>query len=327
MAYGESLSAKNGQSAAKLRRLFKMYLITKEKYYENLKKRFPNDDFTVLDPFTAAKDPVDIRCNKCMQIFHYNRGTALYSKRRKHFCPLCNSKAVIEMREACEEQDISIIDIKFNVIEPWKLHCNKCGLDFSRIPSSWLQKTCPQCGVNHRCYSKEQRQKMIDEKFGEGEFEVLSDGAATRRFTIRHKCGFVRNTQFSAFMNSKGCPKCSGTMSKGEQKIVDYLKFHNIEYIPQMKMEDSKQSFDFFFPQFNAAIEYNGEQHYHPVETFGGEERFIQQQEYDNNKKKYCKEKNILLKIISYKEYNSINIILNDFFKKFNDQSKDVEEN
>lgn len=51
MAYGESLSATNGQSAAKLRRLFKMYLITKEKYLQNLQNRFPDDNNinTILD--------------------------------------------------------------------------------------------------------------------------------------------------------------------------------------------------------------------------------------------------------------------------------------
>lgn len=60
MAYDENLSAKNGQSAAKLRRLFKMYLITKEQYYNNLKERFPTENFIVLDPFTSATGPVNI---------------------------------------------------------------------------------------------------------------------------------------------------------------------------------------------------------------------------------------------------------------------------
>ena len=63
MVYGENLRTTNGQSAAKLRRLSKMYTITKEKYQQNLLNRFPADDITVLDSFTAASDSVDIRCN------------------------------------------------------------------------------------------------------------------------------------------------------------------------------------------------------------------------------------------------------------------------
>lgn len=134
------------------------------------------------------------------------------------------------MRKACEKNNISIIKIGYKVTDNWQLHCNNCNADFERAPATWLKYTCPNCGNSHNCYTKEVRQKMIDEKFGEGEFEVLSEGAATRHFTVRHKCGFVRNTQFSAFLNSKGCPRCSRTMSKGERKIIDYLDKHNIIY-------------------------------------------------------------------------------------------------
>lgn len=231
------------------------------------------------------------------------------------------------MFQTCEKENISIVEIKFNVIEPWLLHCNLCGLDFQRTPSTWLQKSCPQCGRHNNMYSVEQRQKMVDDIFGVGEFQVLSTGCATQQFVVKHKCGFVRKTQFSNFIRSTGCPKCTETMSKGERRIVNFLMAHDIQYIAQMKMGETKQSFDFFIPHLNVAIEYNGEQHYKPIETFGGKERFIQQQQYDKKKVEYCKEHNITLKIISYKEYDLIEDILNNLFKKFNDQSIDVGEN
>lgn len=305
-----------------------MYQITKEKFINNLKTRYPNDDFTVLE-FTNAISPVSIQCNQCGQIFNYKKGTTLYNKRRKHFCPLCNSKMVIAMREACKKEDITITDIKYNTTDSWTLHCNRCGNDFQRAPATWEQYSCPYCGKTAaaRHYNKEWYQNKIDEKFGIGEFQILNDLPNSKKVIIKHKCGFVRTTQIGAFMRSKGCPRCSGTMSKGERKIVDYLETHNIKYIPQKKIENSKQSFDFYLPNKNIAIEYNGEQHYKPIETFGGEERFKQQQQYDENKIQYCKEKNITLKIISYLEFNDIDTILDNFFKKFNDQSQDVGEN
>ena len=302
-----------------------MYQITKEKYLQNLQKRFPNDDITIIE-FTAAKDPVSIQCNKCGQIFNYLRGTTLYNKRRKHFCPLCNSKTMIKFYNACKEKDIIIKGYKTNVTDFWPLHCNKCGCDFERAPSSWLKYDCPQCGYCHNLLTKEQRQQMVDEKFGINEFTVLSDGPATKHFLIKHKCGFIRKTQFSSFINSKGCPKCSKTMSKGERKIIDYLDNHNISYVSQAKMGETKQSFDFLIDN-KLVIEYNGEQHYHPIKTFGGEERFLQQQEYDKKKVEFCKENNLKLFIISYKDFNNIDTILDNLFKKFNDQSQDVEEN
>jgi hypothetical protein len=40
-------------------------------------------------------------------------------------------------------------------------------------------------------------------------------------------------------------------------------------------------SYDFFLPDFNLLIEYQGRQHFIPVERFGGEETFKIQLEHD----------------------------------------------
>ena len=37
----------------------------------------------------------------------------------------------------------------------------------------------------------------------------------------------------------------------------------------------------FYLPSFNLLIEYNGIQHYEPVDFFGGEEQLIKQKEID----------------------------------------------
>lgn len=301
-----------------------MYLITKEQYLQNLQKRFPDDNMTVLEPFTAAKDPVKIKCNQCGQIYHYNHGTALYNKRRKHFCPLCNSKSVKDMIEACKRENITITRYGTNVTDQWSLHCNKCNTDFSRAPSTWQQYTCPNCGHNHRVIPKTIRQEQLDEYFGKNEFEILDEIPTNDKITVRHKCGFIRKTQFSALMRSNGCPRCNGTLSNGERIISLYLESHNIQYVPQAKMGDTKQSFDFLI-NGKLAIEFNGKQHYEPIEIFGGEERFKQQQLYDQNKWQYCLDHNIELIIIPFNKISEINTILDDVFKKFNDQSQDVE--
>jgi hypothetical protein len=49
-------------------------------------------------------------------------------------------------------------------------------------------------------------------------------------------------------------------------------------------------------------IEYNGKQHYQPVECFGGEEKLKIQKQYDLKKQEYCKTKEIKLYIIKYNE-------------------------
>lgn len=55
-------------------------------------------------------------------------------------------------------------------------------------------------------------------------------------------------------------------------------------------------------------IEYNGEQHYTPIEKWGGEEKLAIQQERDTRKIEYCKNNNIPLLVIPYWEYDRINL-------------------
>ena len=54
----------------------------------------------------------------------------------------------------------------------------------------------------------------------------------------------------------------------------------------------------------NICIEYNGEQHYKPIDKFGGMDSFKTQQEHDKIKRNYCLEHNITLLEIPY-TYNT----------------------
>jgi len=45
---------------------------------------------------------------------------------------------------------------------------------------------------------------------------------------------------------------------------------------------------DFYLPEKNVVIEYNGEQHYKPNEFYGGKKGFELTQKRDKIKKEYC---------------------------------------
>jgi hypothetical protein len=102
------------------------------------------------------------------------------------------------------------------------------------------------------------------------------------------------------------CPKCQGNIPKGELFISNFLKENNLNFIPQHKFSDCKYKrclpFDFYIPKLNLCIEFYGRQHYDYKHDFGGKSEFELVQIRDNIKQEYCKNNQIGLEIISYKE-------------------------
>lgn len=101
-----------------------------------------------------------------------------------------------------------------------------------------------------------------------------------------------------------GCQKCK--MSHGEELIMHFLDKNNILYIYQKSFEKKNKKgrfvVDFYIPKLNMIIEFNGQQHYYAVDIFGGEEKFKQQKERDEDLKQFCKDLNIRLLEIKYNQ-------------------------
>ena len=124
----------------------------------------------------------------------------------------------------------------------------------------------------------------------------------------------------SDILRGIGCPECKA--SKGERAIRLFLETHSIEYIPQHKYDDlfgvggGLLSYDFYLSNYNILIEYQGRQHYEPVDMFGGEEQFVIQQEHDKRKREYAKSHNINLLEIPYWDFENIETILESYLLK-----------
>lgn len=137
------------------------------------------------------------------------------------------------------------------------------------------------------------------------------------RTPILHKCkicGCNWNTSPDNILHGYGCPICN--FSHGEKVIKEYLEQYSIRCIPQYKFVDCKNikplPFDFYLPDYNTCIEYDGIQHFEPIEIFGGEDAFKKQQYNDNIKTNYCLEHNIRLIRIAYNQ--DIGVELDNFF-------------
>lgn len=119
-----------------------------------------------------------------------------------------------------------------------------------------------------------------------------------------------------------GCPSCKS--SKGEKFIINYLLENNLKYISQKTFTNCKNlkelPFDFYLPDYNLCIEFDGEQHYRSVKYFGGEAEFKKRKHNDNIKNEYCDFNKIKLIRIPYFEIDNINDILKKEFKHYENQ-------
>ena len=133
---------------------------------------------------------------------------------------------------------------------------------------------------------------------------------ASARWKCLCDCG---NTTIvtTKLLNNGHVTSCGCLRSKGENKIIQILKNLSIDFVSQIKFDECKNKkhlpFDFYLPEYNCCIEYDGKQHFEPVNYFGGEQQFKCRQKNDKIKTEYCKENGIGLIRIPYTDYDKLN--------------------
>ena len=119
---------------------------------------------------------------------------------------------------------------------------------------------------------------------------------------------------------SRGCPKCNTIYSKGEENIKNLLNKYQIKFEEQKKFDfmispnsGRKFVFDFYLPDYNLLIEFDGEQHFKPYRWKDKQralEKFEKIQLNDNMKNELTKKYNISLLRIKYNENIEEKLIL-----------------
>jgi hypothetical protein len=99
-------------------------------------------------------------------------------------------------------------------------------------------------------------------------------------------------------------------MSIGMQRIISVLKKHsikyNLEYVFKECVDKRQLPFDVYLPKYNALIEFDGRQHFHPVKLWGGDEQLLVTKNHDQIKNNFCEKKGIPLLRIPYTIDNTI---------------------
>ena len=194
----------------------------------------------------------------------------------------------------------------------------KCKIHgyFSITPNSHLNgRGCQKCGKNNQ-YTIEDLNLIFNKIFND-KYEYDFTGYKNIKSKIVVECKKHSNFETSAelLMKGYGCSSC-GKISVGEERISKYLTSNGIEYIKQKSFDgcvyQNKMQFDFYIPSRNICIEYDGKQHFGPIEYFGGDKAYNDQVKKDNIKDEFCKSENIKLVRIPYYKYDNIDKILEE---------------
>lgn len=193
----------------------------------------------------------------------------------------------------------------------------KCGYVYDVVAISFLKGVrCPKCAGNKKLTTEEFKEKVF--KLVKDEYEVLDEYINSRtKIKFKHnECGHIFKTVPNSFIQGSRCPSCMS--SKGERAIINFLDKYKVNYKHDVPYGECsyKQNLRFDFLIFDKdgnlkiICEFDGIQHFKPVDAFGGEIEFKEIQKRDNIKNDFCKENNIHLIRIPYWEFNNIYKIL-----------------
>lgn len=286
-----------------------------------IKKHGDKFDYSLVD-YTNCHTPVEIICR------NEQHGSFLQTPndhlKGKYGCPKCarhEIKGQIRLtKRSTHEQFISkakaahgdrydyslsvYVDVKTKV----KVICSvgDHGV-FMLTPGNHIRGGgCPKCAYDSFRYSTSEFIRKAKEAHGDFYDYSLSVYKAAKT-KIEIICPVEDHGSFwqdptRHINNRQGCPKCKS--SNGEIIVSLALSKLGIPFERQKGFDDLKYKsslkLDFFLDELNTAIEYNGLQHFFPVEHFGGAKGLINTQMRDRAKRDWCAANNMRLIEIPY---------------------------
>lgn len=275
-----------------------------------------NPDIEIIGQYIYSDSKIEVKCKLCEHKWFARAADVL----RGHGCPECSHKVQVKTREqyiidlALVNPDVFVIGEYINSYTKIKHLCLKCGNEWMAKPNSLLHGNhCPQCSTRRKSH-----EQYISELSAKNPNIEVVEKYINANTNIKHRClvcSYEWMVKPSHALHGLGCPSCRET--SGEQKVKQWLIDNDIQYEYQKRFVDCKNErmlpFDFYLPNYNCCIEYDGAQHFKEVNLWGGQEYLLRRQYNDQIKNDYCKKNNIYLIRIRYNE--DVNEILNGALK------------
>ncbi|NJO59674.1 MAG: hypothetical protein HC836_15625 [Richelia sp. RM2_1_2] len=187
--------------------------------------------------------------------------------------------------------------------------CFKHGT-FSQTPQKHLLgQGCPLCGKEEMGKKNslttnefiEKAKKIHGDKYDYSAIQYKNNHTLVKILCKNH--GFFKQIP-NSHLSGKGCARCGIIESTGSKMIDKILSIKNVFFIKEYTfngcVNKRKLRFDFYLPDHNICIEFDGRQHFEPIEVFGGQKGFEEMQKNDYIKTIFCIKNSIKLIRVSY---------------------------
>lgn len=284
-------------------------------------EKMKTTDFTVVSDYRGSEMPVTLR-HKCGREVVVNASNAL-----KVLCPRCttshskklNSSDFKEYIKETRGAEYELLGEYTIAHEKTAIRHVNCGFIWYVTPSKFKEGTkCPKCS-KVLPLSSDRLKEFIKEEGLSDEYQVLNefDNGKVEAILRHNTCGSSYSTKAIYFRRGSRCPVCNE--SKGERAIRMFLQRNYVEFKAQESLEGcvDKQllPFDFVIKNYRKqilAIEFDGEEHYKPIEFFGGLKKYTDRKRKDAIKTQYCADNGIPLIRIPYWDFDNIDAILTE---------------
>lgn len=310
---------------------------------KKLKEKYSNYDFS-NSSYKCAKSPISFFCKKHGIVSQRPNdmlnghgckfcGNENKNKNRKHKSagfyfggrkPLITKEKFLEVCSENHEEKYTY----FNLEEIGTKSLKNINLDIqcecgNRFVQNAYNHYYRGFGCKICAYKKSSKKRMISleefiskakkvhgDKYNYSLVEYNGDSKKVKIICSKH--GIFNQTPNAHVLRKNGCPHCKESF--GEKTIRLYCEEQGIKYITQKRYEDCRDviplPFDFLLPDKNILIEFQGEQHFHPIKKFGGKKGFEYILKHDEIKRKWAKSKGFHYLELTKADLKNLNDIL-----------------